>query len=156
MDSCISGNVFLAFDLRRLPENICETEGYRNGKLEILIIHCSKMKQDTFKGITKLALSGKDLNTLCIWDVMHTIARLTLKCNHIRKMRKIRKKLWRDEKILDYPIFKEMKTDNTLSFVHPNSYKLFHYLLLFSLSTTCIKRLLSKRLNKKCLNFWSI
>ena len=105
LNRCISGNVFLAFDSRRLPENIKETAGYRNGKLEILIIHCSKMKEGTFKGNTKLVLSGKVLNTLCIWQVTHTIARLTMKCNHIRKMRKIRKKVWRDKKILGCPIY---------------------------------------------------
>ena len=41
-------------------------------------------------------------------------------------------------------LLKEMKTDNTLSSVNPNSYKLFYYLVSFSLRTTCIERLFSK------------
>ena len=67
---------FSAFDPRGLPENIGEITGYRNGELEILIIHYGKTKEDTFKGITntqnptsmktKLVLSGKVLNALSI------------------------------------------------------------------------------------------
>ena len=60
---------FSAFDPRGLPEN-SEIAGYGNGELQILIIHYGKTKEDT----------------------MHTVARLTLKCNHIRKMRRKRKK----------------------------------------------------------------
>ena len=63
---------------------------------------------------TKLVLSDKVLNTLCIWNMMHTVTRLTLKCNHIRKMRTKRKKLWRHT---------YTKIDGTLSSVYPNCYK---------------------------------
>ena len=94
---------------------------------------------------TKLVLSSKVLNTLCIWNAMHTIARLTLKCNHIRKMRRKRKKKpWRDRKILDCMIYLKKWKSMTLSSVYPNCYKLFYHLLLFPLSTVCRERLFSK------------
>ena len=75
---------------------------------------------------TKLVLSGKVLNTLCIWNMMHTVTRLKLKCNHIRKMRRQRKKLWRHthtKKNGLHNLLKEMKIDGTLSSVCPNCYK---------------------------------
>ena len=60
--------------------------------------------------------------------------------------------LKRQKKFGPHNLLKEMKIDNTLSSVYPNYYKLFYYLLLFTLSIACIERFFSKmKLIKPCL-----
>ena len=95
--------MFLTFDPQGLPENICKIAGYRNGVLEILIIHCSKMKEDRFKGITNSQNPDVDEDKTHVqWQGFKHFMYLKLdvhhhkidveKCNPTWKMRPKRKK----------------------------------------------------------------
>ena len=63
-----------------MQENITNIAGYKNGKLEILIIHHRKTKEDTFKGITKIQNPLFNEDKTCVeWQAFKHF--MYLKCN---------------------------------------------------------------------------
>ena len=147
---------FSAFDPRGLPENIGEITGYRNGELEILIIHYGKTKEDTFKGIANTQNPDIDEDkTRVEWQGFKRFIymkrdahrhKIDTEIQSYKEEEKEKKEeaLKRRKNFGPHDFLKEMNTDNTLSSVYRNCYKLFYYILLFPLNTACVERLFSK------------
>ena len=139
-----------------MVENISKVAGYRNGKLEILVIHYDRTKEDTFKGITNTQNPDVDEDkTRAEQQGFKHFMHLKHNAHH-RKIDTEMQPYKEDEKEKKeealkgqkhfglQDLLKEIKIDDTVSSVYPNCYKLFYYLLLFPLSTACIERLFCK------------
>ena len=145
---------FLAFDPRGLADNISKIAGCRNGKLEILVIHYRRTKEDTFMGITNTQNPDVDEDkTRFEQQGFKHFMHLKHHAHHCKidigmqsheEDEKEKKALKGQKHFGLQDLLKEIKIDDTLSSVYPNCYKPFYYLLLFPLSTACIGRLFSK------------
>ena len=145
---------FSTFDPLELPENISKIRGYRNGELEILIIHYGKTNEDTFKGITNTQNPNIDKDKTCVeWQgFTHFMYlkrdahrhKIDIEMQSCKEDEKEKKALKRRENFGPHNLLKEMKIDDTLPSVYPNCipYPIFLFMFISSEHSMHIKALL--------------
>ena len=145
--------VFDIFDPRKLPQSVTEISSYENREITVLIDHYGKEKASTYKSVA--------LNQVGDIDGVAAVEECPGFRKHMFEKRKAEEEKFqmnlmncKNEKERDtlrasetsfdaHKLYSTCLNDKACAIIFPNCLKLLHLMLIFPLSTACVKRFFS-------------